>query len=212
MVTNLLAFPMPIERLLAGDPDACEAHLQEAIALWPYRGYHIQHVSVLFSRSLSLLYRCEASRASDVVSEQWSAMVRSLQTQNQQTRVMLRDVRARGAARAFDGGTRGAYLARARRDLRSLAREGAPWTDAVAERLRGCIAHAEGNTDVAIRSWRSAAAGLDAIGLAVQAAALRRRLGETLGGDEGRALLTAADVVMRDRGIADVEAVTRMYT
>jgi hypothetical protein len=212
MVTNLLAFPMPIERLLAGDPDAAEDHAREAMSLWPYRGYHIQHVSVLFSRSQALLYRGDSRSAYEAVSNQWSAMVRSLQTQNQQTRVMLRDVRARAAARASSGGDRASLLSRARRDLRSLRREGAAWTDAVAARLSGSIAMAEGDVDAAVIAWQSAVPGLEAAGLAVQAAALRRRLGKALGGEEGMSHVNAAEAVLAQRGIADMDAVTRMYS
>jgi hypothetical protein len=70
MVTNLLAFPMPIERMFAGDLPAAVEHLREALALWPYRGFHIQHVSVLFTQAQLWLYRgdgraaCEGSAAS----------------------------------------------------------------------------------------------------------------------------------------------------
>jgi serine/threonine protein kinase/tetratricopeptide (TPR) repeat protein len=212
MVTNLLAFPMPLERLLAGDPDAADAHADEAMRLWPYRGYHIQHVSVLFSRSLSLLYRGRSRESCEAVTKQWPAMLRSLQTQNQQTRVMLRDVRARAAVQAAPGGNATTLLARARRDLRSLGREGTGWTDAVAARLRGCIAIADGDPAGAIAAWRQALPGLESAGLAVQAAVLRRRLGETLGGDEGQSLVRAAETVLRERGIPDIIAVTRMYS
>jgi hypothetical protein len=213
MITNLLAFPIPVERLLRGDAAAADGHLKEAMALWPYRGFHLQHVSVLFSRSLALLYEGDGRQACARVTAQWPAMVRSLQTQNQQTRVMLRDVRARGAVAAAAGGIdRSRHLARARRDMRVLAREGSVWTEAFADRLRGCVGAASGNQDAAIASWRAALPGLEASGLALHAAALRRRLGSLLGGDEGRAMIQGADAEMRERGVVDVEAVTRMYT
>jgi ATP/maltotriose-dependent transcriptional regulator MalT len=169
-------------------------------------------VSVLFSRRLSLLYRGRSRESCEAVTRQWPAMLRSLQTQNQQTRVMLRDVRARAAVQAAPGGNASTLLARARRDLRSLGREGTGWTDAVAARLRGCIAIADGDPAGAIAAWRQALPGLESAGLAVQAAVLRRRLGETLGGDEGQSLVRAAETVLRERGIPDIIAVTRMYS
>jgi serine/threonine protein kinase/tetratricopeptide (TPR) repeat protein len=212
MITNLLAFPMPVERLLRGDVAAADAHLKEALALWPYRGFHLQHVSVLFSRGLALLYGNDGREACAQVTAQWPAMVRSLQTQNQQTRVMLRDVRARGAVAAAAAGIdRSRHLLRAQRDVRALEREGSTWTDAFARRLRGCINAVSGNEDTAIANWRAALSGLEASGLALHAAALRRRLGALLGGDEGREMVNSADAMMRVRGVVDIDAVTRMY-
>lgn len=212
MVTNLLAFPMPIERLFAGDLPAAVEHLREALALWPYRGFHIQHVSVLFTQAQLWLYRGDGLAACEAVTGQWSAMVRSLQTQNQETRVMLRDVRARGAiAAAASGIDRQRHLARAERDLRALGRERAPWVDAFAHRIRGGIQMVRGNRGAAAASLQAAIPGLEGAGMSLQAAAVRRRLGALIGGDQGKELTAAADLLMRERSIADPDSVTRMY-
>lgn len=213
MITNLLAFPMPLERLLAGDPDGAADRLEEAMRLWPYRGYHIQHVSVLFSRAQQALYLGDGARACAAVNAEWPAMLRSLQTQNQQTRVMLRDVRARGAVAAAAAGVdRSRHLARAERDLRSLRRERTPWVTAFADRLDGAIAMVRGDVSRAADRWQTAIPSLDAAGLALSAAALRRRLGALIGGDDGARVTSEGDRVMRERLVADVEAVTRMYS
>lgn len=42
------------------------------------------------------------------------------------------------------------------------------------------------------------------------AAAARRRLGELIGGDEGRALLAEGDAVMRAQRVVNLDAVTEM--
>jgi hypothetical protein len=42
------------------------------------------------------------------------------------------------------------------------------------------------------------------------AAAARRRLGELIGGDEGKGLIAAGDAVMRAERIEDLDAVTEM--
>jgi hypothetical protein len=139
-------------------------------------------------------------------------MVRSLQTQNQETRVMLRDVRARGAiAAAASGIDRHRHLARAERDLRALARERAPWVDAFAHRIRAGIQMVRGNRGAAAASLQSAIPGLEGAGMSLQAAAVRRRLGALIGGDQGKELTAAADLLMRERSIADPESLTRMY-
>ncbi len=212
MVTNLLAFPMPIERLFAGDVSGAEAHLREALALWPYRGFHIQHVSVLFTQAQLELYRGDGRAACEAVSRQWPAMVRSLQTQNQETRVMLRDVRARGAiAAAASGIDRERHLARAERDVRALDRERTPWVDAFAHRIRAGILLVRGDHDGAVKALRSSLPGLDEAGLSLQAAAVKRKLGALVGGTEGNTLSASANASMRERGIADPDALTRMY-
>jgi hypothetical protein len=212
MVTNLLAFPMPIERIFAGDITGAVEHLREALALWPYRGFHIQHVSVLFTRAQLELYRGDGRAACDAVSSQWWAMVRSLQTQNQETRVMLRDVRARGAiAAAASGIDRERHLARAERDLRALERERTPWVDAFVHRMRAGIQLVRSDEDGAATSLRSAIPGLEHAGMSLQAAAVKRTLGALVAGTEGRELTAAANLLMRERSIADPDALTRMY-
>jgi hypothetical protein len=44
----------------------------------------------------------------------------------------------------------------------------------------------------------------------MHAAAARRRLGELLGGDEGKSLLAEGDAVMRAQRIVNLDAVTEM--
>jgi hypothetical protein len=211
MVTNLLAFPLPYERLIADDVVGADAFLVEALALWPYAGFHIQHVSVLFSRALMLLYRGDGAEACAEVTRQWPAMVRSLQTRNQVTRVMLRDVRARGAlAAAAAGIDRDRHLARAARDARLIEREGSPWTAGYVARLEAGLAAVRGEPERAERGLRVAHAALDSSGLLLQGAAARRQLGMLIGGDEGRQLADSASALMRDRQVVNVDATTRM--
>lgn len=211
LVTNLLAFPMPYERLVADDVVGAERCLEEALALWPYRGFHIQHVSVLFSRALLLLYRGDGARACAEVTSQWPAMVRSLQTQNQVTRVMLRDVRARGAlAAAAAGIDRERHIARAARDLHAIARERGAWTAGYADRLRAGLALVRGDAGSAARALRTAVLALDGAGLVLQASVARRQLGMLVAGDDGRQLIADADTRMRTRGVVNITAMSRM--
>lgn len=213
LVTNLLSYAMPHERMLRNDVAGARTQLREAIALWPYEGFHIQHVSVLFSEGLLALYEGDGASACAAISARWRVMVSTLQTQNQQTRVMLRDVRARGAvAAAASGIDRSRHLARAERDARSLAREDAPWAQAFGKRLAGGIALVRGDERTGATLLRESLAGLDDAGLALQAAAVRRRLGQLLGGDEGHALITGAETLFAERGIADIEATTRLFS
>jgi hypothetical protein len=212
LVTNLLSYAMPHERMLRGDVAGARAHLREAIALWPYAGFHLQHVSVLFSEGLLALYEGDGAAASAAISARWRVMVSTLQTQNQQTRVMLRDVRARGSLLAATTGVDASrHLARAERDARALAREDAPWARAFGSRLRAGIALARGDDTRAMHLLEQALPALDDSGLALQAAVMRRRLGQLRGGDDGQRLVLQAEALMVERGVAEVEATARVY-
>ncbi len=211
MVTNLLAFPLPYERLVADDIDGAESFLHEALVLWPYRGFHIQHVSVLFSRALMLLYSGAGADACTEVTRRWPAMVRSLQTQNQVTRVMLRDVRARGALQAAAAGVdRARHLARAARDVRAISRERCSWAAGYVERLNAGLAHARGDDAGAIRALETAETSLASAGLALQATIARRQRGLLAGGSAGGALVESADAAMHSRGVVNVDAMSAM--
>jgi eukaryotic-like serine/threonine-protein kinase len=212
LVTNLLSYAMPHERMLRDDVAGARAHLREAMALWPYEGFHIQHVSVLFSEGMLSLYTGDGEGACRAITEQWGAMVSSLQTQNQQTRVMLRDVRARGALMAAAQGHAPArYLARAERDAATLDAERAPFATAYANRVRAGVALQRGRTDEAVRLLTSGLPAMEAAGLHVQALAVRRRVGQLVGGTDGEAATAQAAQDMRARGVANVDATTRLF-
>jgi hypothetical protein len=59
--------------------------------------------------------------------------------------------------------------------------------------------------------WLQAATvTFDATGLKLYSAAARRRQGQWMGGEAGRALVLAAEAVMHGQGVIDVEATTEM--
>jgi hypothetical protein len=70
------------------------------------------------------------------------------------------------------------------------------WTGAQAALLRAGVASLRGDDVSAAARLGEAIAGFDAVGIVHFAAAARRRLGELLGGDEGRALIARSDAWM----------------
>ena len=105
---------------------------------------------------------------------------------------------------AAEGGPRRSALheesRRAIAQLETAARRWHPW-QAVARMLAGALADAEGRTEDAARELRAATSELDALGYAGYAPAIRRRLGQVLGGAEGEALVVAADEALRALGV-----------
>lgn len=212
LVTNLLSYAMPHECMLLDDVAGARAHVREALALWPYEGFHLQHVSVLFSEGLLALYQGDGATACAAISARWRVMVSTLQTQNQQTRVMLRDVRARGALQAAAVGIdRARHLAQVERDARALVREDAPWARAFGQRLQGGVSLLRGDVEHAVSQFERALPALDASGLALHAAVIRRRVGELRGGDDGRQLAAQSEALLRTRGVVNLEATARAF-
>ena len=77
--------------------------------------------------------------------------------------------------------------------------------------LRAGIARVRGRDEERVRRLlEAAAAEFDACDMALHAAAVRRRLGDLIGGTEGAALVAAADTWMRAQGIVNATRMTTM--
>ena len=96
-----------------------------------------------------------------------------------------------------------ALLRAADRDARRLHREGKPWSKALSIPILAGVAAARGDRPTAARLFAEAVTQLEAVDMSLYAAAARRRLGEILGGDEGRAHVDQADAWMARQGIQD---------
>ncbi|MCA9494550.1 MAG: hypothetical protein KC621_31700, partial [Myxococcales bacterium] len=68
----------------------------------------------------------------------------------------------------------------------------------------------EGQPERAVAAWREGARQLETTGQLLQAAGVRHRLGRALGGDEGAALVQAAEAWMKGQGVVDPEGMVRM--
>ena len=204
LVTNLEAVCLPYLDLVAGDVDGAAQHLAEALALWPHKGFHVQHVSLRFSETAMHLYRGDGRAAYAGFERDWPALRWSLQLQNQVTRVIMLEQRARSALAV-------GLVARAERDARRIKRERTPWAEGFADRILAGVAWHRGERDASLSLLRSAAAGLERDSLRLHAAATWRRFGELMGGDEGRVALERGDAEMQRQQVRDVEPMTDSY-
>jgi eukaryotic-like serine/threonine-protein kinase len=123
-------------------------------------------------------------------------------TRIQRIRIFFYDRRARCALVAAIAATDpGPLLRSAQRDARRLEREGTPWSRALSIPIRAGLAAARGDRSQAATLFALAVKQLEAVDMNIYAAASRRRLGEILGGDEGRTQLETADSWMNQQGI-----------
>ncbi len=203
MVTNLSTFVMSTLRLAADDPDLAEATLRQALGQWTQQGFHIQHNEWFGAEVQIRMYRGNYKDAWNFLTTRYvPSLARSHLTRIQRLRIFFYDRRARCALAAAIGAADSRPLLRsAERDARRLDREGMAWSKALAYPIRAGLAAARGDTSRAASVFAEAVTQLEAVDMNLHAAASRRRLGEILGGDEGRAQMEGADSWMRQQGI-----------
>jgi hypothetical protein len=91
-----------------------------------------------------------------------------------------------------------------------LARHDTLKATASAHMLRAALEFADGDREVAARLLGDAASTFERAGMHMFVAACRRRLGQLLGGGEGRELVARAERFMREQGVANLEAETEV--
>jgi len=200
--------------LLAADrPDELRRDLDAVMERWSRRDYHTQHYFDMYMRTQADLYSGDDAAAHGRVTEHWPKLVRALFLHNQHIRIVLWQLRARAAiAVAATGRDAAARLAEAARDARSIERERTAWGEALAALVRAGLAAVSGDRSEAAALYGRAAEACDATGMHFNAASARRRRGQVQGGDEGRALVEAADAWMTGQGIRRPERMAAMST
>ncbi len=205
MVTNLNTFLMTTLRLAADDPEGAEARLRQVMGRWSSQGFHIQHNEWHGAEVQVKLYRGDGLGAWTYVEARYGpCLTRSLLMRIQKIRIFFFERRARCAlAAAIGARDPGPLLRSAGRDAGRLGREGMAWSRALAGPILAGIAGARGHRSRAAALFAEAVTQLEGVDMNLYAAASRRRLGEILGGDEGRAQVERADSWMRQQGIRD---------
>ncbi len=203
MVTLLNTFLMSTLRLAADDPDGADAQLRQALSQWTQRGFQSQHNEWFGASVQNRLYPGDGTGAWTVLTTEYAPpLFRSHRMRIQKIRIFFYERRARCALAAASGAAAPGRLLRwAERDARRLEREGMAWSKALALPIRAGVAAARGDRSRAATLFALAIEQLEAVDMNLYAAASRRRLGEVLMGDPGRAQLEIADSWMNGQGI-----------
>ena len=114
------------------------------------------------------------------------------------------------AAATAGRGAEAAWLATAERDARRIERERMPWGKRAGETPAGRRRRRSRRDGRGGALLEAAEKELDAADMALHATVARRRRGELAGGDDGRALIEAADAWMAGQGIRNPERMAAM--
>jgi serine/threonine protein kinase len=211
-LTNLRTFNMSMVRLAADQPEEARREMEEAIAQWSQKGYHVQHHNALLARVPIALYTGDAAGAWAAVTRNWRPFWSAMLGRIQNLRVQMLQMRAYSAlALAQTASDREALLRVARRDARRLRRERIPWPAALAEYIHAVTAALRGDREGACRLLPGVITAFEVIDMGLYAAATRRRLGDLIGGAEGQALVAQADAWMAGQNIRNPARMTAVY-
>jgi len=213
VVTNLNTHLMSTLRLAADDPEGALATLRPALDQWTQQGFHVQHNEWFGAEVQIRLYRGDGVGAWTFLTTLYApSLVRSHLMRVQKIKVFFYELRARCAlAAAFGTADAGPLLRSAERDARRLEREGMAWSRALALPIRAGVAAARGERSKAATLFALSVKQLEAVDMNLYAAASRRRLGEILGGDRGRAQLEQANTWMNEQGIRNAARMADVF-
>jgi len=201
-------------RLAADDPETARRESVEAIAHWPRGEFYVQHWWSMIANVEIALYSGRGGDAWDLIGEEWPQLKRSLLLRVQYIRIESLHHRA-AAALALAAGEAAAsrrteLLKAAECDARSILRERMEWGNPLARLLQAAVAAARGDRVRALELAGGAESGFATAHMGLYTAAARRVRGELLGGDEGRAVMEAADAWMERRGVRNPRRMTAM--
>ena len=200
--------------LARDEPEAARRDVDESLARWPQRRFDRAHWWALYWRAQLPLYTGEPAAAWEVIEERWPAFEGSLVPHMQIHRIESSFLRANAAialaASGEAGGLEKKLLSTIERDIGAIEREKMPWGDAIAARLRATLTLLRGDRTGALAALERADAKLVAVDMSLHAAAVRRLRGRLLGGEQGDALVRAADEVMAAQHIARPDRLAAM--
>jgi hypothetical protein len=187
-----------IYSLAADEPERTRQEITESFAKWSQQGFHLQHYWELASRVYCDLYTDDGRTALDRLTARWPVLSRSQVLRIQSVRIEALDLRGRArlvtAARLLPSDPeRRQLIDGAARDAREIERLGATWARPMGQLLSAGVAVGRGEVARATAILDEAVRGFEAGGMAVHAAAARRRRGQLLGGGEGARLVAEAD-------------------
>jgi tetratricopeptide (TPR) repeat protein len=209
---NLICLAMPLLNMVVDRVEEGHRELSEEMERWTKKGFHMQRSSSLYMKTQMLLYLHKEIAGEQAAREMHRAIRESRMSVVQTMRIATYEVMGRAqlaVARKAENPI--PYLKAAERSAVLLDREKRLDTRSNAQLIRASIANCKGDLDKARRLLKSALSGLTACEMGLYAAATRRRLGQLMGGDQGKTLVAEADRWMTAQGIRNPTRMTAVY-
>ena len=205
---NMLTIPNVLCKLTMDLPEQAIADHLEVRKHLPQNRYTIHHFLDLAAWVATQLYTGCHKNAWETAESHKAQFSRSIIMKVHYPRVSMISDHGRAAiAYALATGSKSAIRA-AKLDARSLRRENAAWPTGLANLLDAGIATIAGKPKVAVSHTVSAIELFDANDMPFHASCSRFRLGQMLGGNEGRRLIRQGEEWMSDQGVKRPDKMT----
>jgi eukaryotic-like serine/threonine-protein kinase len=209
---NIGTYPEAVCRLADDEPEEARRLVRHCLAPWSQSGYHVQHMTATWGEVYTHLYLGEGLAAWKRIDEQWPLMRKSHLLRVQMIRIMMYWLHGGSALACTAAGHEPKAMLRAAAwAVRKMEGERTQWGNALALLLSAGIANR--GTEARRTHDLLAAAGdqLDAVEMRSYAAAARRRLGQLLGGEQGRSVMDKADAWMKSQAIKNPARMTALH-
>jgi eukaryotic-like serine/threonine-protein kinase len=193
-----------IDRLLVADePEKARRELREAQAEWPQKEFLVQHWQAMVNEPSIDLYLADPGAAYDRFARALPALRRSLMLRSGYVRAVTYATQGRLAIASIAATSelRRRRIAEARVAMRELRREYPPWTAVLASNIEALVANAEGDRATALAALRRVIDLSIATDSLVFVPPAEYRLGELLGGEEGKERIQAATRKLEQWGV-----------
>ncbi|HKC11305.1 MAG TPA: AAA family ATPase, partial [Vicinamibacteria bacterium] len=200
--------------LAADDAGRARQELEAGLEGWTQGRFDYLQLWARSARTDIALYSGESTLLPERVAPQWRLSARALDRFVQAGFIRGLDQRARRrlatAAESQSPRVRDALLRGAERHARTILGERTRWGDPLAFLLQAGAAATRGKTERALALLSSAESGFAGADMALYLAAVQRRRGQLMGGDEGRSLVDTASAWMAGQSIKNPERMTAM--
>lgn len=196
--------------LAADDPDRARDEVIAAMTSWPRKGFHLQHYTSLVALAQIELYTGDVEVAWKHIDGQLKPLEKSMLLRIQGLRIDAMQIRGRLALASALGQHRESRLRIAESVANKIAREDMPYANPYAKLIHAGVARQRGNDTAAARLLETALQEFEAADMTLFAIGTRRRLGELLGGDRGRELMSEADEWMTRQQIKNPARVVNL--
>jgi hypothetical protein len=199
--------------LAADDPEQGRRTCREAVALWPKGKFLVQNWQGMVYEPDVDLYQGDPAAAYARFARDLPALKKSLLLHSGFIRAMTAYTQGRLAVATIDADPtlRESRIAEARQMVQKLRREFDPWAQVLAELVKATADNASSDREGSVASLRAVIERAEATDTVIFVPAARYRLGQLLGGEEGRKLIEKATEELAAQDVQNLAPWLRTY-